>query len=82
MSAAQPAQQPAAASSALELDGFLLAALRNPKDRLFLLKLDREMERFILDVKYVVSHRAAPPAPRAPVRLRRRLAASASSFRK
>ncbi|CAG8536353.1 8836_t:CDS:2 [Cetraspora pellucida] len=29
------------------LDGFLLAALKNPKDRLFLLKLDREMERFI-----------------------------------
>ncbi|CAG8541257.1 10788_t:CDS:2, partial [Diversispora eburnea] len=31
------------------LDGFLLAALKNPKDRLFLLKLDREMERFIND---------------------------------
>ncbi|CAG8784665.1 17778_t:CDS:2, partial [Racocetra fulgida] len=30
------------------LDGFLLAALKNPKDRLFLLKLDREMERPIL----------------------------------
>ncbi|CAB4379057.1 unnamed protein product [Rhizophagus irregularis] len=29
------------------LDGFLLAALKNQKDRLFLLKLDQEMERFI-----------------------------------
>ncbi|CAH1757448.1 11896_t:CDS:10, partial [Entrophospora sp. SA101] len=31
------------------LDGFLLAALKSPKDRLFLLKLDQEMERFIID---------------------------------
>nr|CAG8562628.1 6268_t:CDS:2 [Entrophospora candida] len=31
------------------LDGFLLAALRSPKDRMFLLKLDQEMERFIDD---------------------------------
>ena len=31
------------------LDGFLLAALKNPKDRLFLLKLDRDMERFVKD---------------------------------
>lgn len=37
------------------LDGFLLAALKNPKDRLFLLKLDREMERFIND-RYVFYH--------------------------
>jgi len=36
------------------LDGFLLAALKNPKDRLFLLKLDREMERFIKDKKYII----------------------------
>ncbi|ORX89478.1 hypothetical protein K493DRAFT_233332 [Basidiobolus meristosporus CBS 931.73] len=32
-----------------ELDGFLLAALKSPKDRLLLLKLDQEMERFIND---------------------------------
>ncbi|CAG8577397.1 3108_t:CDS:2 [Acaulospora colombiana] len=36
------------------LDGFLLAALKNPKDRLFLLKLDREMERFINDKRPIL----------------------------
>lgn len=36
------------------LDGFLLAALKNQKDRLFLLKLDQEMERFIKEKKYVI----------------------------
>ncbi|KAL1917442.1 uncharacterized protein VTP21DRAFT_3835 [Calcarisporiella thermophila] len=36
-------------SSSGDLDGFLLAALKNPKDRMFLLKLDQEMERFISD---------------------------------
>ena len=34
------------------LDGFLLAALKNQKDRLFLLKLDQEMERFIKEKRY------------------------------
>jgi hypothetical protein len=36
------------------LDGFLLAALKNQKDRLFLLKLDQEMERFIKEKRYVI----------------------------
>ncbi|KAI8049560.1 single-stranded nucleic acid binding R3H [Syncephalis plumigaleata] len=31
------------------MDAFLLTALNNPRDRIFLLKLDKDMEQFILD---------------------------------
>ncbi|KAI9292511.1 hypothetical protein K502DRAFT_319723 [Neoconidiobolus thromboides FSU 785] len=34
------------------IDGFLLSAIKIPKDRLFLLKLDKELEAFILDERY------------------------------
>lgn len=37
----------------LELDGFLVAALRNRKDRTFLTMLENDMENFILDKRYV-----------------------------
>jgi hypothetical protein len=38
-----------AIDEATGLDGFLLAALNNPKDRFFLFKLDKELESFIAD---------------------------------
>ena len=31
------------------LDGFFLTALKNPKDRLFMLKLDKDLEELIRD---------------------------------
>jgi hypothetical protein len=35
------------------LDGFLLMALRNPKDRMFMLKLDKDIESFVQDARCV-----------------------------
>jgi hypothetical protein len=41
-------------NSSEELDGFILVALRNPKDRLFLLRLDKDLEAFINDAEYAL----------------------------
>ncbi len=43
-----PSQQ-----SSQVLDGFLLMALQNAKDRLFMLKLDKDLEAFIQDTRCV-----------------------------
>lgn len=43
-------EEPPELANGVELDGFLLAALNHStNDRLFLLKLDKEMENFIND---------------------------------
>lgn len=38
-----------------KIDPFLLSALNNPRDRLLLLKLDHELERFVSDTTYVIT---------------------------
>jgi hypothetical protein len=45
----------------MTLDGFLLVAVRNPKDRIFLLRLDRDLANFIADSTYCFESITEPP---------------------
>jgi hypothetical protein len=51
--AAMPPQ--AAPQTDLQVDAFLLSALANPRDRLAILKLDFDLEKFVRDVKYCLA---------------------------
>lgn len=48
----QEASSSAEAEAPNQLDGLLLNALANPRDRLTILKLDYELERFIKESRY------------------------------